>query len=128
MDNKMSDKPEGKLGCETGNERYGFGFGGRRKENHKKKNKHLGKFVCFENNGHSVLGILYEINTVEGRAEFRPYVVAKGDGSLAIIEDDYTTMNFPFLVKRVMPGTIKQYVDSYNNELRRKRDLEGSKK
>jgi hypothetical protein len=105
------------------NEIHGFGFGGR--NNHKKENQYLNRFVCVNQNGNSVLGILDEIDTAKGCAKFMPSIVGKGDGSLAIVEDEYTTMDFPLPIIRPMSGTIEEYVEDYNNELKRKRAKNG---
>ena len=115
MDAKVNDR------VKVDPKRFGFGFAGKNPENYKREDPFLGKFVCFEQNGHTVLGVLDNINTAEGRAEFMPYVVGKGDGHLAIVEDDHTTMDFPLLIKRTMSGTINEYVKDYNKELDRKR-------
>ena len=127
IDDKMSNETESKPGCELGNKLHGFGFGGKKPHNYKKKSKHLGKFVCFEQNGHTVLGILHNINTAEGCAEFMPYVVGKGDGFLVIVKRGYKKIDFPLITIRTMAETMEEYVKGYNAELTLSRNRSGAK-
>lgn len=104
--------------------RHGFGSLG----NNDNDNKYLRRFVCIEQiGGHSVYGILQNIDGLRGHAYFRPSIVGNADGSLVIVRGLPTKMDFPLTIIRPMPGTLENYVEVYNKELKKKKK-KGQKK
>lgn len=108
-------------------ESSGFGFG--RNGNNNKKNMYAEQFVCVWQPGNSVHGILERVDVNERCAYFNPYVVAKADGFLRIMQGGLPTkMDFPLTIIMPMPGTIEEYVEAYNQELKRKKEKKDKRK
>jgi hypothetical protein len=95
----------------------GFGF---KKDPYQRDKIYFNKFVCVEYNGHSVFGILKKIDRLEGYAYLRPSLVGKADGFLKIVSNVPTKISLPLTVIRPIPGTLEEYVNVYNKNLKNK--------
>ena len=104
----MNDKTKTKLETMV----PAFGFAGRHRT--QKRNPYLNKFICIQQNGNPILGVLNNINHAEGCAEIIPAIVGAADGTLDIVYDTPTRIDFPLPIIRPLNGTIEEYVKKYN--------------
>jgi len=78
---------------------------------------YIGKFVCANQNSNTVYGILEKIK--EGYAYFKPSIVPYADNTIYIEEKFPTRLILPLAGVRPIKGTLEEYVEVYNNNLRK---------
>jgi len=83
---------------------------------------YLDNFICVNQNGNSVYGVLERIDKKEGYVYFNPSLVGNANGSLAIVKRLPTKVDFPLTIIRPMIGTLEDFVESYNKTLKEKKE------
>jgi len=98
-----------------------MGFNGRERDPlTEQRDGYVGRFICIQQNGNSVLGILKNIDELNKLAYLQPSIVGFADDTLYVEESLPTRIRIPLGIIRPMKGTVEDYVKVYNKNAKAK--------